>query len=367
MIIDGKLTVSKKKKQVLVQELRKLNFKPFSKLAEAKAEGENEDAIEEESEEEQESGIGDYDYLLGMAIWSLTQEKVEKLLKQIGDKEVEIDTLIKLTPKDLWTRDLDDFIVEWRNELDDESKRDKKSRQAGRRGSSKLGLAGKGPKRKRKDENDDDFIVGKKKPAVKSVVNRVKEKKPSTLMSFFTKNPEEKQAEPSASTGAADNDDFMDIDHIDKAVSKQEDGSDDDIVPIKKRGRPAKDSTTTSKSKTALAKPTTSKVKAKTKVDDGSDDVDDIFAALEKETGSRKPASGPPPRRAAAKKGKYVEEDSGDSDNNDDDILGDVSMMVKGIGNKPSSSTSNVRPLFSAKAAARPSSQSSSLNKEPTM
>ena len=41
-----------------------------------------------------------------MAIWSLTQERVEKLNRQIGDKEEEIDVLIKKTEKDIWRQDL---------------------------------------------------------------------------------------------------------------------------------------------------------------------------------------------------------------------------------------------------------------------
>ena len=55
-----------------------------------------------------------------MAIWSLTQERVQKLLSQIGDKEHEIDDLLKLTAKDLWHKELDDFIAEWRFQLDDD-------------------------------------------------------------------------------------------------------------------------------------------------------------------------------------------------------------------------------------------------------
>jgi len=68
MIIDGKLIVSKKKKAVLVTELKKLNFTPFSKAADAKAAGEMEDAMEEEEEsEENEVNASDYDYLLGVS------------------------------------------------------------------------------------------------------------------------------------------------------------------------------------------------------------------------------------------------------------------------------------------------------------
>lgn len=82
MIVDEELTVSRRRKADIVQELRKLQFRPFPKVAKAKAAGETEDVVEEEEENEDGGAIGnltDYDYLLGMAIWSLTQEKVRFL------------------------------------------------------------------------------------------------------------------------------------------------------------------------------------------------------------------------------------------------------------------------------------------------
>jgi len=68
MIIDGKLIVSKKKKTVLVQELKKLGFTPFPKVEDAKAAGEVEDVQEDDSEDvETEVSANDYDYLLGVS------------------------------------------------------------------------------------------------------------------------------------------------------------------------------------------------------------------------------------------------------------------------------------------------------------
>ena len=71
MIITKELVVSNKKKTALVAELRSLDFKPFPK-------GKKKEDVEgEPSLEEEEEGLAsDYDYLLGMAIWSLTAEKV---------------------------------------------------------------------------------------------------------------------------------------------------------------------------------------------------------------------------------------------------------------------------------------------------
>lgn len=81
MIVDKQLVVSNRKKNDLMAELRRLKFRPFPKVAKAKAAGETEDVqLEDEEDEAEESvkdaGATDYDYLLGMAIWSLTKEKV---------------------------------------------------------------------------------------------------------------------------------------------------------------------------------------------------------------------------------------------------------------------------------------------------
>jgi DNA topoisomerase II len=69
MIIDGTLVISKKKKAVLVEELRRLKFKPFPKVADARKAGELMDAQEDEDEEAENDAVGasDYDYLLGVS------------------------------------------------------------------------------------------------------------------------------------------------------------------------------------------------------------------------------------------------------------------------------------------------------------
>ena len=72
MIITKELVVSNKKKSAVVAELRTLKFRPFPKVKKAQEEGEIAPALEDEDE----GSDNDYDYLLGMAIWSLTAEKV---------------------------------------------------------------------------------------------------------------------------------------------------------------------------------------------------------------------------------------------------------------------------------------------------
>ena len=50
---------------------------------------------------------GSYGYLLGMAIYTLTKEKFEELLKQKADKEAEVEIIKKTDPKDMYIRDLE--------------------------------------------------------------------------------------------------------------------------------------------------------------------------------------------------------------------------------------------------------------------
>jgi DNA topoisomerase-2 len=78
MIVNKQLSVSNRKKGDIVHELRKLDFRAFPKVSKAKAAGETEDVpLDPDEEEPDEVGTdADFDYLLGMQIWSLTREKV---------------------------------------------------------------------------------------------------------------------------------------------------------------------------------------------------------------------------------------------------------------------------------------------------
>jgi DNA topoisomerase-2 len=69
-IIDNKLVVSKKKKPVLVAELRKRDYEPFPKVKDAVKAGETDDVAENDDEVggDEDGGSRDYDYLLGVSI-----------------------------------------------------------------------------------------------------------------------------------------------------------------------------------------------------------------------------------------------------------------------------------------------------------
>ena len=70
----------------------------------------------------------EYDYLLAMPLWSLTYERVEELLSKKKDKELEITTLEKMTTKEMWRKDLEEFIQTLDDvERDEEKREDRKS------------------------------------------------------------------------------------------------------------------------------------------------------------------------------------------------------------------------------------------------
>lgn len=351
MIIDGKLVVSKKKKKDLVAELKQKGFRAFSKTIDASKDGENEPVVEndEVDDETVEAEANSYDYLLGMAIWSLTKERVEKLLRQIGDKELEIDALIKLSKEDLWKKDLDEFINEWRFQLEDEEKRQRKVASMGRRVSLTLKTQVKPLSKKRKGDDsfsDSDF-AGKKQKKAPTVVKKVQPK--GGMLSHLSPPSKPKQTTLTtipngvkllSETSSATEPKIAEKEY--KDVQMTIDGAEDSDAPIAPVAAKGKSGAATKKAPPAKAsKPT--------KIDSDSDDEPVVKAV---------PASRAP-RAAARKPVKYSLNSDSDSDSGDDLLL-DVGKMVKGIGSTTvptAAGPSTTRPLFSATASlSRPGS-----------
>ena len=242
-----------------------------------------------------------------MAIWSLTKERVDKLLKQMGDKQMEIDELIKKTKEDLWTKDLDEFMDEWETQLADEKNRRKKLQGMKRRESAKLKTQAGGRKRKNQD-SDDDFDV--KKPKAKKAAAP----KSNLLTEFVKPKPAPKPTVKKATQTAVAKVDEPDVWQTLDGASE----SDIQIVP--------------KAAKTVPTKPPAEDI--------GFEDQ------TVRPTGRGRAA------RAAAKPVSYGI--SSDSDESDGDF--DVSRMVKGIGQPDSKvgdgvatgAPSNSRQLFSA-------------------
>ncbi|KAI9451533.1 DNA topoisomerase [Russula earlei] len=159
MIVSKELVVSNRKKADIVEELRQKKFRPFPKAAEEAA---------------ATGASTDYDYLLGMAIWSLTKEKIEKLLQLAADKEKELLALLELNPIQIWNTDLDRFLEEWEKacqEWEDKAVVDSSGKKVKRKQATlkTRKSLGSGKRVGGADSNDDgDFMPTKKAAAAKA-------------------------------------------------------------------------------------------------------------------------------------------------------------------------------------------------------
>lgn len=363
-----------------------------------------------------------------MAIWSLTREKVTKLLQEVGNKELEIDELLKLSPKQLWATDLDGFIMEWRLALEEDQRRASEGTVKKKRGGKLLGKGAKG--KKKADADDSDYEAKKKKTAAAKA--KVETKKQSTL-GFKPAQPEKGEKKPvraakketpmveelsdddfemleqnaakarpaavpklkekvpsvellSSSPAAAekigalskrtevynaesDDDDDDDDVFIDAVSSKmppnkslkvesEDDLENSEVEKLKSKKAPLKKATVTAKAPVkvrAAAKPA-AKPKAMLKIYDTDDD----------EPPPPRAATNKPKRAAAARKPTTDMETE-----SDDDGLGDVSAMVKGVGDadassiqlfKESPAKAKASKTFVAKKAAKPTSMKAPIN-----
>merc|ERR1719369_2737496 len=153
---DGTLKIENKKKKVMIDELTRSGYDsdPVKAWKKSQAnhqeeeEGENED---EDEPKEKDDGKGpDYDYLLGMPMWNLTQEKKDKICKQRHTKNTELKKLKATTINTMWTKDLDEFIAK----LDEVEKQEKKEineadaelSKSAKKAGNKEGKKGKGAK-----------------------------------------------------------------------------------------------------------------------------------------------------------------------------------------------------------------------------
>ncbi|KAI9591804.1 DNA topoisomerase [Syncephalis fuscata] len=163
-IIQGKLIVQNRKRNVILDDLRKRGYTAFPKHVEAKMAGTT-DAGNSDNDDDDDNNSGSgkdhgYDYLLSMAIWTLTEEKVEKLKKDLAEKQRELDLLLKKDTKAIWREDLDGFLAEWESFIGSYASDNKQT--------VKPKAWNKGKRSARKDSDDDDDYAAKqvkRKPA----------------------------------------------------------------------------------------------------------------------------------------------------------------------------------------------------------
>lgn len=130
---EKKLVIENKQRKVMIDELVKRGYRPDPvkewqrRIKLEDAEGNDDEEEEEEEQVAPKAGAGSkvkkevdaekafqkltdvkkFDYLLGMSMWMLTEERKNELLKQRDAKMTELDNLMKKTPHHLWMDDLD--------------------------------------------------------------------------------------------------------------------------------------------------------------------------------------------------------------------------------------------------------------------
>jgi len=118
MVITEKLKVKNRKREALIEDLKKNNFRTSHEITEGDdidmpgSEDDDGNAPDEQGTRKSKKRSGGWDYLLGMPLWSLTKEKVEELKKQLETKAKEVEELEFTAPEELWERDLDAILDE---------------------------------------------------------------------------------------------------------------------------------------------------------------------------------------------------------------------------------------------------------------
>ena len=192
-VINGELVVSNRPKQELLSELK---VKKFTLLLNG---NENDDDTNDEEDEPSQAELSrGYDYLLGMKIWSLTEEKVQELSQKLEEKDMEIEKLRATASSDLWLSDLEALEEMLHIIADNEAasaadeEKTRKKAQGGKGGKKAPKKAKKAKKAKKSydsdeeseesefedDSDDDDFVVKKKAAPKKKAASSVTAAKP---------------------------------------------------------------------------------------------------------------------------------------------------------------------------------------------
>ena len=109
-VVKGEIKVSNRKRAELFLELKQKGYDSFpknQKKDEPVAVGATDnDEPNEESTDDAADGSG-YEYLLSMAIGTLTLERVQQLIAQQENLRKEVERLSKTEPTELWLKDLE--------------------------------------------------------------------------------------------------------------------------------------------------------------------------------------------------------------------------------------------------------------------
>lgn len=115
-VLDGKITVFKQKKSVIIDKLIELKFpKLVTRVSKSKKEESTLDDDEDNNDDQEESGSNkSYEYITSMPLFSLTDEKINELQSKLDDKQQELVKVESTTEKDQWKLELNEFLTTYK-------------------------------------------------------------------------------------------------------------------------------------------------------------------------------------------------------------------------------------------------------------
>ncbi|CAJ0586787.1 unnamed protein product, partial [Mesorhabditis spiculigera] len=275
--IKGDILMENKKKANIVEQLIKKGFDPdpvkkwkdVQKKKELEMCGEVSQDEDDEKEQEDDGAapteakkvdqkLSDYDYLVGMALIKLSEEEKDKLLKESQAKLDELEELRSKSWSDLWTHDLDTFLVE----LDKQEAKERADMESAVKNTSKKYLKEEPKGKKKNAAVVPDVFPAKDGLRVEPSIDKAlkekyekmnepkKERKPREPKEpkepkepRVKKEPGEKAAKkPKKETWNSDDSDGSELSFVDDADNSAfiDDDDDDVFVPTKKTARQQK-------------------------------------------------------------------------------------------------------------------------------
>ncbi|XP_044767164.1 DNA topoisomerase 2 [Coccinella septempunctata] len=316
---NGQLTVENKKRKVLIEELISRGYEPdpvkeWKQKSTAGDDGEESQNDDPEEEEESTSSknkkpvdpekafqnltdVKKFDYLLGMSMWMLTEERKNELLRQRDNKVHELNILKSKTNADLWSDDLNQFL----EKLDEIEEKERKE-EAGTNAKDAKKVVGK---KKINLQETMPSPMGRRVAPV--ITDDLKKKIQAAIKSKETRSKKGTKKENIAS---ADEDEFDALVQNSNKNLKEKLGTPESIETKLKKGNLKQ--TKLNFNKKANGSPKKKKI------------VDDSDASLEIESGSEVEFTTPPivsdrsrSQRNSAKKIKYDLDSEEDNDNED--------------------------------------------------
>ncbi|CAN8003376.1 unnamed protein product, partial [Ixodes hexagonus] len=321
--IDNVIKIENRRRKEMILTLRErgydpdplLEWKKQQAVQQDKDDGESQEEDEEDEDKDKEGGSTNYNYLLGMPLWSLTRERKEDLLAKRDQKKGELETLRQKTPQDLWADDLDVFAAKL-DEVEEQERQDEAG--GGAKAVVKTGKGRPKPAKKMEAETQPSPFAervlpkidweAKKAKAEKGAPGRKPRKAAEDGVKTEGDNPDNPDAPPAkaprkrgpAKSGAGDkkrspkkkrNSWSGSSDDEDSAYSFGFASDDDEERPVIPPERQ------TSR-RAALARPKYKIDDSDDNMDDDEDDVIEVKPAKSKASGSKKPE--PPPDEPSA-------------------------------------------------------------------